>query len=101
MTSIACATGVSASYSYGVNANKSGQSYVSTHPSQHRGYAMCDLCGQVQPDTVTVRGLTVCASVRYCLMYVIKQADSLTLARLHSRALSVALRGSEPALQVA
>jgi hypothetical protein len=56
---------------------------------------MCNLCGQVQPDLVSVAGLTVCASRRHCLLYALRHASDFTVARLHSIALQDALRSTE------
>jgi hypothetical protein len=56
---------------------------------------MCDLCGQVHADMVSVRGLTVCASRRHCLLYTLRNADEVSIARMWASALDSTLRATE------
>lgn len=48
---------------------------------------MCELCGQTHPDLTLERGHWVCASRRWCLLYAIRTADDLQIARMHRMAL--------------
>jgi hypothetical protein len=60
---------------------------------------MCDLCGQAHPDMVKVGTLTVCASKRHCMLYVLRTASDFTIARLHAMALESTLTSTECPLE--
>jgi hypothetical protein len=56
---------------------------------------MCDLCGQAHCDMVKAGTLTVCASKRYCMLYMLRNATALQVARMHRMALESALTSTE------